>query len=302
MGGDPVVTYKYEFVPNIFLQSDYGTDSDAFEYSKQDFGLIPRAYPTDSLTDSAVPQWQRLITHLRHLSHADSSGVTYKLIYAGRHGEGYHNVAEAFYGTKAWDEYWSKLDGNETSFWSDSHLTEIGQQQARDASSFFRHQFTIGMPAAQRYYVSPLYRCLQTADLTFARLDLPPGRAFEPTIKEMMREALGEHTCDRRSSRSIIHAAFPSWTIEAEFAEDDELWRADHRESHDEHDIRTTRFLDDLFMHDESLVVSLTSHSGAIASLLRVVGHREFRLPTGAMIAVVVKATPTTLETSSPHA
>ena len=29
--------------------------------------------------------------------------MQYKLLYMGRHGEGYHNVAEAFYGTPAWD-------------------------------------------------------------------------------------------------------------------------------------------------------------------------------------------------------
>jgi hypothetical protein len=29
--------------------------------------------------------------------------VQYKVLYMGRHGEGYHNVAEAFYGTPAWD-------------------------------------------------------------------------------------------------------------------------------------------------------------------------------------------------------
>jgi hypothetical protein len=37
--------------------------------------------------------------------------------------------------------------------------------------------------------------------------------------------------------------------------------------------------------------VSLTSHSGAIASKLRVLGHRDFPLPTGGMIPVLVKAT-----------
>jgi hypothetical protein len=37
--------------------------------------------------------------------------------------------------------------------------------------------------------------------------------------------------------------------------------------------------------------VSLTSHSGAIASLMRVIGHREFRLATGGMVPVLIKAT-----------
>lgn len=34
----------------------------------------------------------------------------------------------------------------------------------------------------------------------------------------------------------------------------------------------------------------MTAHSGAITSILRVVGHRPFRLATGAVIPVFVKA------------
>jgi len=29
--------------------------------------------------------------------------VAYKVLFLGRHGQGYHNVAEEFYGTEAWD-------------------------------------------------------------------------------------------------------------------------------------------------------------------------------------------------------
>lgn len=42
--------------------------------------------------------------------------TTYKVVYIARHGEGYHNVAESFYGSPAWNCYWSLLstDGNMT--------------------------------------------------------------------------------------------------------------------------------------------------------------------------------------------
>lgn len=36
--------------------------------------------------------------------------------------------------------------------------------------------------------------------------------------------------------------------------------------------------------------VSITSHSGEISSILRVLGHRPFNLNTGAIIPVLVKA------------
>ena len=71
----------------------------------------------------------------------------------------------------------------------------------------------------------------------------------------------------------------------------DELWRADHRETFDEHDVRTRRLLKDVFTHDPHLFVSFTSHSGAIASLLRVIGHVQFKLPTGGLLPVLIKAT-----------
>lgn len=230
--------------------------------------------------------------HIDHLGSSAPSGTSYKLIINGRHGEGHHNVAEALHGTEAWDEYWSKLDGDGAVRWVDSRLTEVGRQQALGANWCLRHQFEVEkMPAPERYYVSPLYRCLQTAQLTYSGLDLPKDRPFTPLVKEMLREVMGEHTCDRRSSRAVIHEAFPDWPIEQGFREDDVLWQVDHRETHAEHDVRTLALLDDVFQHDSSTVVSFTSHSGSIASLLRVLGHREFKLQTGALIPLVVKAT-----------
>ena len=210
----------------------------------------------------------------------------------GRHGEGFHNVGEAFYGTKAWDDYWSKLDGNGTIFWSDAHLTELGKAQALAGRAFLGAQFAWAkMPSPESHYVSPLYRCLQTADLAFSGLKLPADHPFKPVVKESLREVMGEHTCDRRSNRTYIHEEYPSWVIEAGFKEKDELWQPDHRETHEEHDARTLELLRDIFAHDQNVYLSFTSHSGAIASHLRVVGHREFPLPTGGMIPVLVKAT-----------
>lgn len=110
-------------------------------------------------------------------------------------------------------------------------------------------------------------------------------------MKELLREVLGEHTCDKRSTKTEIMAAFPEFGIEEGFSEEDLLWRPDHRETHEEHDHRTTRLLMDLFARNPNTFVSLTSHSGAIASALRVLGHREFALGTGGLIPVLVKAT-----------
>lgn len=48
------------------------------------------------------------------------------------------------------------------------------------------------------------------------------------------------------------------------------------------------KLLDDIFTNDDSTYMSFTTHSGSIASLLRVIGHREFRLPTGAVLPVLI--------------
>lgn len=71
------------------------------------FGLIDRKYPTDQHFDPAgqKSQWERLEKWLSYLNsdcHKDES-VQYKILFMGRHGEGWHNAAERFYGTPAWN-------------------------------------------------------------------------------------------------------------------------------------------------------------------------------------------------------
>lgn len=55
-------------------------------------------------------------------------------------------------------------------------------------------------------------------------------------------------------------------------------------------DQRTKTLLEDIFGNDANTFISLTSHSGAISSILRVIGHRTFPLVTGSVIPVLVRA------------
>ncbi len=55
-------------------------------------------------------------------------------------------------------------------------------------------------------------------------------------------------------------------------------------------DKRIKTLLEDIFSHDSNTFISLTSHSGAISSILRVIGHRKFPLVTGSVFPVLVKA------------
>lgn len=79
---------------------------------KSNFGLIPRRYDTDcelakqGQGQNNATQWERFAYHLHRLNEdcrARTPGVSYRLLFLGRHGEGVHNVAEAKYGTEAWN-------------------------------------------------------------------------------------------------------------------------------------------------------------------------------------------------------
>ncbi|KAI9831693.1 MAG: hypothetical protein M1819_004759 [Sarea resinae] len=324
--GQTVPRIDYSTVSGLFMQDEPHVDPTIFDYTKTNFGLIDRTYETDADFDPnhKKTQWQRFEYYVQQLNKLSKDDVRYKLLYMGRHGEGVHNVAESYYGTTAWNDYWAKEDGNGTTTWADAHLTPKGIQQALAAHSFWVSQLEAErMPAPEKYYASPLHRCLATANNTFFRLELPEDRPFVPEIKEvchthfpfsrsshipssrkkanisniplflrqqLLRETIGEHTCDRRSTATYIHAEFPDFPFEPAFSETDPLWSPTIRETHAQHDRRMKKLLDDVFTHDGSAFISFTSHSGAIASILRVLQHREFPLLTGAAIPVLVKA------------
>ncbi|KAK3060624.1 putative phosphoglycerate mutase pmu1, partial [Teratosphaeriaceae sp. CCFEE 6253] len=91
--------YQYTLVPGHFLQSLTATDPATFNYTAENFGLITHEHypnegrqgPDDPDPDSKKAPWQRFARFLRALPATATPGTTYKLIYLGRHGEGYHN-------------------------------------------------------------------------------------------------------------------------------------------------------------------------------------------------------------------
>lgn len=67
-------------------------------------GLINQTYDTDGHGGPAnLTQWQRFDRKLSELNRQAPSGTEYKLLILGRHGEGWHNAAETYYGTPAWN-------------------------------------------------------------------------------------------------------------------------------------------------------------------------------------------------------
>ena len=283
--------YEYETMPGYFLQSDSKTNDKTFDFKDHNFGLVDRSYESDNnIITSNLTQWQRFNSHLTILNRNAPERTTYRLLFLGRHGQGFHNVAEAYYGMENWDCYWSLLEGNGTVTWAYAHLTQLGIDQAREARDYWAT-----MIAEQRivppssFYLSPLDRAINTAEVTFRDLPQPYTYVYRPIVKELLREGNGLHTCDRRSNRADIASRWPDVSFEDSFSEKDELWRADAREPMSEVTKRVTHLLDDIFEHDNGQIISLTAHSGAIAGLLAAIKHRSFRLQTGGVIPVLVK-------------
>ncbi|OAK94499.1 phosphoglycerate mutase-like protein [Phaeosphaeriaceae sp. SRC1lsM3a] len=285
---------NFTVVNDVFVQSQNSTSPTDFDFIGTNFGLINRTYPSDSTcpTDAKQTQWQRLAHYIDTLNKKASKSDRYVLLFLARHGEGFHNAAETYFGTPAWNCYWSELDGNGTVTWADAKLTEVGVQQALKVKDFWNHLIKDEkITTPQTYYSSPLYRCLDTARLTFEGVKLPHKYPFKPIIKEFLREGISAHTCDRRSTKSYIKKNFPGFKFEKGFPEEDPYWTELKAEPSENQDARSKVVLDDIFTSDDSTYVSISSHSGEIASLLRVLGHRAFRLATGSAIPVLVKVT-----------
>ncbi|KAK0387502.1 hypothetical protein NLU13_5814 [Sarocladium strictum] len=288
----------YTTVGGYFLQDDPNTNPSSFDYAQVNLGLLNRTYPTDHSFDrhNKKPQWAKFARWVEYLNkncrnRSKRDRTVYKVLIMGRHGQGWHNAAESYYGTPAWNCYWSELDGNGTAVWADAKLTPAGEAQALKANAFFKSHFAQdGLPYFESYYSSPLTRCTTTAQLTFGGIQTPHNRPFKPVIKELLRESISIHTCDRRSSKSYIHSAVPNFSFEKGFTERDELWRGTEGETSDHQLARSKQVLDDIFSNDDSTWISITSHSGEISSLLNVLGHRSFSLSTGQIIPVLVKA------------
>lgn len=146
------------------------------------------------------------------------------------------------------------------------------------------------MPYFDAYYTSPLSRCVITAHESFKEIDMPKSSRFIPTVKEYFREGVNIHTCDHRSNKTYIETLAPNIKFEKGFTEHDELWRGDEGETAEHQLARSKQVLDDVFTTDNSVWISITSHSGEITKLLSALNHQPFRLATGQIIPVLVKA------------
>lgn len=167
-------------------------------------------------------------------------------------------------------------------------MTALGIKQAEDVRRFWNNARTEhNVPDPEVFYISPLTRCLETAQHSFPQLSTTEG--FKPVVKESLREQFGVHTCDRRSSLCSISKRFPQYEIENDFTENDELWTPDHRETLGEAKGRVEGFLQYLFLNDKSTYISLTTHSGTLRALEASIGHPDVLTAVGAIVPFMIQ-------------
>ncbi|KWU45332.1 phosphoglycerate mutase-like protein [Rhodotorula sp. JG-1b] len=250
--------------------------STSHDYLEESFGLI----------DTSRERWTNLRKDLTRLNDESDDDTLFKVLFLGRHGQGWHNVAEQRYGSPEWNSYWSKVntDGNMT--WGpDAQLTPLGENQARRVHRAWKRETLANAPAPPVLYSSPLSRAASTCEITYEGLG-----ARRPVFMEELRETIGVHTCDKRHSKTWMSAHYPRFVFAEPFEEKDVLWSADERETDDQQDARSRKALDYIFSHDSPTYIAITAHGGTIASLLRVVQHPRVQTQTGSVTPVIVKA------------
>ncbi|KAL7268959.1 putative phosphoglycerate mutase pmu1 [Rhizina undulata] len=293
-------------VKGFFAQDLPETNDATFDFVASNFGLLDK-FDVPELDNKGLDlelrseigergeggvkkaPWRRFEKAIRQLNRQAPKNTVYKVLYVARHGQGYHNVAESFYGTPQWNCYWSLKDGNETSTWSDAQLTPQGIEEALKANAAWKTQIESGIPLPESFYSSPLSRAASTLLLNWRDITPKPGANPTPIFKEKLRETLGIHTCDRRGTKSYLHSTYPIFAFEPGFAETDLLWDPVLRESYDARDARLGQALDEIFASDDATFVSITAHGGAFSSIFNVLGHRGFRVQTGGVVPIVVK-------------
>jgi len=214
--------------------------------------------------------------------------VQYKLLFVGRHGQGYHNSNAAKYDAIEWEFVWAKLNGNFKEVWGpDAELTPLGEAQALAVQEGWKVNLAAGAPKPETFWVSPLTRTAETMRLSFGKI-LDDEK---PLFVEGLREIFGEHTCDKRRTKSYLRQRYPDYAFEEGFSEEDPWWKPDEREPEVDRRGRLRRFADKLFDEDGNAFISLTSHSCAIRSLMAILNHVVIPLETAEMIPIVIKAT-----------
>ncbi|KIO29220.1 hypothetical protein M407DRAFT_171552 [Tulasnella calospora MUT 4182] len=274
-GQDYKITYIA--IPGFFKQDKSSADPDKIGPAPDRFGLI----------DHHKHYWTNFDKKIQKLNKKSDSDTSYKVLFLGRHGEGFHNVGMDYYGQDEWDRKWGRKNGNGTITWGpDAQLTDRGVAQAERVHSLWQKELTRGggIPLPTAFFVSPLIRALHTFQITFAGIVDDP----EPLIIENLRDSYGLRTADLRHNKTWIREQYPTYRFEDGFTEQDELWMKDERET-DEHTEKRVRGVLDKILTIEDTYLAIVAHSKVVEATFNITKHQDFDVPTGGM-AVDVSA------------
>lgn len=245
------------------------------------------------LLDDSPERWAKFRAKMAEMNEELSSkNAEVKVFFFARHGQGWHNVAEAKYGTWCWDTVMSKRNGDGEITWGpDPELTEIGINQAVEAKHGWQAELPFNITLPERLYSSPLTRAMDTLRITFEEIVIADTEGNRSVmVLESCREENGVHTCDKRRNHSWIHARFPDLDFEEGFEEEDALWDPEIRETKAEVADRARKVLDYIFERDtSSTYISVTAHGGIINGFLQAIGRDPLGLSTGGVLAIVIK-------------
>ncbi|KAJ3012675.1 hypothetical protein HKX48_006163 [Thoreauomyces humboldtii] len=270
--------FRYEAIPGFFQQTDPQTDDESY----------PLAPPRLGLIDDSEDRWATTFQRIAVLqSEVRSDGGVVRLLFLQRHGQGEHNVAEAKYGSIAWNEYWSKQEQ-----YFDPALTALGLDQlATVRDNLHRELKEGGLPVPSLVVSSPLSRCLNTTSVVWGGGALPATQLV--FVREPFRETYGDHTCDRRRDRSELAKKWTHYDFSGLWADKDPLWTPE-RETDEHVKERISRAFDPIFEYEElgPRFVGIVCHGGVIEAAIAVTKHRGFSVPPGGMLPMVVVGWP----------
>lgn len=260
---DSNVPFSLRYVPGFFKQ---GTPSVEIPASNPDhLGLL------DNVTWADVDAY---------MNERATQGVHVKLFLFLRHGEGIHNVAEATYGTEAWEKYYRKL-----AKYTDTKLTKLGMQQAEKASERIDAELERGLEI-EEVVVSPLERTLHTSMIAYQNHEEIPKRSME-----WPRETIGVCTCDLRGTISSKAEHYPTIDFSDVWSDADPWWTPDHRETELHINDRARIFLNRVFYGHKTSYVGVVTHSGMTNAAMRVIGHRKYSVATAEVIPFLLEDT-----------
>ncbi|KAJ9175777.1 hypothetical protein P3X46_014294 [Hevea brasiliensis] len=170
-----------------------------------------------------------------------------KIIHLVRHAQANHNVA----GKK-------DLGALLSPEFFDAQLSPLGLEQVSNLCNYVN---TSGLfKKIDLVITSPLLRAMQTAVGVFGG-ERSSGLKSPPIVAvELCRERTGVHPCDKRRTITEYSSLFPQIDFSLMESDDDNLWKADVRETDEEVAARGLKFMNWLKTRQETEIAVVTHH------------------------------------------